>query len=36
LYESMDRKRKVYASPVVFGEDLMRFNVGESVKVLTL
>lgn len=34
LEEMMDRTRKMYSGPVVFGEDLMRIIVGDSVKVL--
>jgi ribonuclease Z len=34
LEEVMDRTRKMYSGPLVFGEDLMRITVGKSVKVL--
>jgi ribonuclease Z len=34
LEEMMDRTRKMYSGPVVFGEDLMRIGVGDSVKVI--
>ena len=34
LEEMMDRTRKMYSGPVVFGEDLMRIVVGDSVKVI--
>jgi len=34
LEEMMDRTRREYGGRVVFGEDLMRIEVGESVKVI--
>ena len=34
LGEVMDRTRKEYGGPVLFGEDLMKIEVGDSVKVM--
>ena len=34
LEEMMDRTRREYAGPLVFGEDLMRIEVGDSVKII--
>lgn len=34
LEEMMERTRKEYSGPVIFGEDLMHIEVGEEVKVL--
>ncbi len=34
LGEMMDRTRKEYGGSVVFGEDLMAIEVGDSVKVI--
>jgi ribonuclease Z len=35
LEEMMDRTRKIYCGPILFGEDLMRFDVCDSVKIHT-
>ena len=35
LEEMMGRTRKMYDGPVLFGEDMMRIEVGDSVKVLS-
>ena len=35
LEEMMARTRKEYDGPILFGEDLMRIEVGDSVKVLS-
>lgn len=34
LEEVMDRTRREYVGPLVFGEDLMRIEVGDSVKII--
>ena len=35
MEEKIARTRKEYDGPVLFGEDLMRIEVGDSVKVLS-